>query len=297
MASKETESLEKLNREIETYLKEKQEAEPLFRFFGDLFRLQERYGERIKPHRSWSREQARKLLLQGCWLLKDAPPVIDPGLFRSILGEIVEAVIRHFPGAEPLREIMRRPELREEGLPQFLAGIELNVRELEKQVCQWEWADDGPVESSLAAHAFREALATFYIALAAAVRKEVDLALWSEGRCPVCGQDPGMAMLNADGARILRCSLCRTSWPFPRLECPFCRNRDPQRLGYFYADEYPGRRVQFCERCKSYLKTAVVKEIGREVILELEDIYTLELDHLALREGYREGRDLALLQE
>ena len=289
--------LEKLNREIEIYLKEKQEAEPLFRFSGELFRLQERYAGQIKPHRSWSREQARELFLQGCYLLKDAPPAIAPGLFRSILGEIVEAVIRHFPRAEPLRKIMRQPELTETRLPQFLAGSNLlDSRELEKQVRAWGWEGDEPVESSLAAGTVKDALAPFYIALAAAVREEIDLALWGEGFCPVCGQDPGMALLNDEGARILHCSFCRTCWQFPRLECPFCRNRDPQRLGYFYADEYPGRRVQVCERCKSYLKTAVVKEIGREVILELEDIFTLELDHLARREGYRAGRDLALLQ-
>ncbi|HPU01183.1 MAG: formate dehydrogenase accessory protein FdhE [Firmicutes bacterium] len=289
---------EKLNREIEIYLKEKQEAAPLFRLYADLFQLQERYAGQAKPHLSWSREQARELLLQGHYLLKGRSPGIDPVLFRKVLGEIVETVIRHFPRAEALRKIMRQPELAESELPRFLSRVDLrDSAALEGQLRRWGWKDDGAAGSSLAAYVLREALATFYLALAAAVREEVNLALWSEGNCPLCGLDPAMAMLNAEGARFLRCSFCRTTWPFPRLECPFCRNKDPQRLGFFYADEYPGRRVQFCERCKSYLKTAVVKEIGREVILELEDIYTLELDHLARREGYRPGRDLALLQE
>ncbi len=298
MAPKEMVSLEKLNREIEIYLKEKQDAEPLFRFYRELFRLQWRYGGQIKLDRTWSREQARELFSQGCYLLKDGPPGIAPGLFRSVLGEIVDVFGSVFPQAKALRKIMQQPELTENRLPQFLAGSKLpDSRELEKQVRAWGWEDEGPVDSSLVAGTLRDALASFYIAFAAAVREEINLALWSEGCCPVCGQNPGMALLNAEGARILQCSFCRTAWQFPRLECPFCRNRDPQRLRYFYADDYPGRRVQVCERCKNYLKTAVVKEIGREVILELEDIFTLELDHLARREGYRAGRDLAVLQQ
>ena len=40
---------EKLNREIEIYLKEKQEAAPLFRLYADLFQLQERYAGQAKP--------------------------------------------------------------------------------------------------------------------------------------------------------------------------------------------------------------------------------------------------------
>ena len=56
-----------------------------------------------------------------------------------------------------------------------------------------------------------------------------------------------------------------------------------------------GRRVQLCDCCKCYLKTTVEKEINREVILELENLFTFKLDYLADREGYRPGDDLALL--
>ena len=50
-----------------------------------------------------------------------------------------------------------------------------------------------------------------------------------------------------------------------------------------------------CECCRGYLKTAVVKEIGHEVILEIDNILTLQLDSLAWKEGYRPGEELALL--
>lgn len=293
MVPKETAIPEKLKREIEIYLKEKHDAEPLFRLYQEVFRLQQCYRGQIKHNRSWSREQSRELLLQGRYLLKDAALSVDPGLFRAILGEIIETFVRLFPQAEPLRKIMQQPELTENRLSQFLTK---SSGDLEKHFRERGWQEDAFAGPALAAAAVTEALASFYISLAEEVREELDLALWSEGCCPVCGRQPAMAMLNREGARILECRFCYTRWQFPRMECPFCRNRDPQRLRYFYTDDYPGRRVQLCERCKSYLKTVVVKEIGREVILELENIFTSELDHLALREGYRAGGDLVVLR-
>jgi FdhE protein len=140
------------------------------------------------------------------------------------------------------------------------------------------------------------ALTPFYVAVAQSTSEQTDFSLWREGFCPVCGQKPGMAKLrDEDGARILECWLCHTQWQFARLECPFCHNQEFDGLHFFYTDEYPGRRVQLCERCKSYLKTVVVKEVGRNVILELDNIYTIQLDILARREGYRPGEDLAVL--
>lgn len=288
---------ERLDREIGLYLRDKKETEPLLRLYRELFQVRCRYSGQIKNDCSSSRERSRQLFREGRYLLSEASLSIDPGLFRTILGEIVEVFVGIFPQAEPLRKIMEQPELAESRLPLFLTGSKLlDSRELEKQVRAWGWKEEGPVDSSLVAGTLRDALAPFYISFAEAVREEIDLALWSEGCCPVCGQNPGMAMLNEEGARILECRFCCTRWQFARLECPFCRNRDPQLLRYFYADVYPGRRVQVCERCKSYLKTVVVKEVGREVILDLEDIFTIELDHVARREGFRAGGDLAVLR-
>lgn len=66
-------------------------------------------------------------------------------------------------------------------------------------------------------------------------------------------------------------------------------------MKHFYTEEYRGYRVQLCDRCKNYLKTVVEKEFEYKVVLELANVFTIELDHLARREGYRPGGDLALL--
>ena len=54
---------------------------------------------------------------------------------------------------------------------------------------------------------------------------------WKEGHCPVCGSRAGMAELSGDeGKRRLSCSACFFRWPYPRIQCPYCGNADPETL-------------------------------------------------------------------
>ncbi|MBS4023883.1 MAG: formate dehydrogenase accessory protein FdhE [Dethiobacter sp.] len=118
--------------------------------------------------------------------------------------------------------------------------------------------------------------------------KKHDFRLWSGGKCPVCGQKPILAMLSkGNGARLLECGLCHTRWEFYRLVCPDCGNKDQNTLGFFYLPSQQYRRVYVCKRCKYYLKTTVLRELGREIIPELENVATFYLDYLAHKEGYK----------
>ena len=73
----------------------------------------------------------------------------------------------------------------------------------------------------------------FLSAYSEALLPAIDLESWRRGYCPVCGGKPDFAFLGRErGARWLVCPRCQTSWPFQRLECPFCRTTD-QRGGTF----------------------------------------------------------------
>ena len=94
-----------------------------------------------------------------------------------------------------------------------------------------------------------------------------------------------------DGRRRLACGLCGTRWRFPRLECPFCRNRNHEKLGFLEV-EGPGNvtegyRVDVCEACGRYIKTLDRRSLVKTVTLELADVLTPELDEAALERGYR----------
>ncbi len=113
---------------------------------------------------------------------------------------------------------------------------------------------------------------------------------WKEGYCPVCGSRAGMAELSGDeGKRWLSCSACFFRWPYPRIQCPYCGNSDPETLSYFTAGDGP-TRVGVCRKCSRYLKTRDARLGNADVPLEAEDLATLHLDLLAGKEGFERGK-------
>lgn len=113
---------------------------------------------------------------------------------------------------------------------------------------------------------------------------------WHEGYCPVCGSRAGMAELaGEEGRRSLCCSACHFTWPFPRITCPYCGNAEAGSLSYLEAGEGP-TRVDVCHKCSRYLKTRDSRQGRADVPLEVEDLVTIHLDLLALREGFERGK-------
>ncbi len=113
---------------------------------------------------------------------------------------------------------------------------------------------------------------------------------WKLGHCPVCGHNAIFATLSEreNGKRYLICPLCETKWPFNRVACPYCLEKDPEKLGYFKVEEEKQYRVNFCLTCKGYIKTCDERSgsLLTDNIL-LEDAKTSYLDHLAQKEGFK----------
>ncbi len=113
---------------------------------------------------------------------------------------------------------------------------------------------------------------------------------WKQGVCPVCGGRAGMGEIaGEEGNRFLHCSGCSYRWPFPRIGCPYCDNRDPESLDYFEAGEEP-TRVDVCRKCARYLKTRDSRRGHADLPLEIEDLATLHLELLAAKEGFERGK-------
>ena len=289
-----------MQTEVERYRREEQPGRELLSLYEDVYAVWYRYFDRIgypEAVMKDTEEVLRERFRRGRYMLEGRSLPVDPVLFREVLAELAGAVSPRCPeGANP-RAILKREELHPGRAGAFLARVAAwSSTQLQDYLRERGWEAGAGMSAEVLGFLILNALTPFYIRYAETVAPVAPVALWTEGYCPVCGQKPLMARLRReDGARFLECRLCHTQWQFPRLECPFCRNRDFAQQQHFYADEYPGRRVQLCECCKSYLKTAVEKEIGYTVLLELENLITLQLDSLARREGYRPGEDLALL--
>jgi FdhE protein len=112
-----------------------------------------------------------------------------------------------------------------------------------------------------------------------------DPETWLKGSCPVCGGKPTLALLEKEnGRRYLYCGLCEVKWRFRRLGCPYCHSDESH---FFTVEGMEKYRVYYCEKCHGYIKTIDEGKMGGAALdLFWEDVNTVQLDILAMREGY-----------
>jgi hypothetical protein len=96
---------------------------------------------------------------------------------------------------------------------------------------------------------------------------------WRGNRCPVCGGSPYHGYLDPESRRkTLICGKCFCPWTAPRLQCPFCDNTLQEQLGYYYQEQAPRERIDYCTACRSLLPVTLESESARPFPLH---------DHLA----------------
>jgi hypothetical protein len=84
---------------------------------------------------------------------------------------------------------------------------------------------------------------------------------WRRNRCPVCGGSPYHGYLDPESRRrTLICGKCFCPWTAPRLQCPFCDNTLQEQLGYFYQEQAPRERIDYCTACRSVLPITLASE-------------------------------------
>jgi len=106
--------------------------------------------------------------------------------------------------------------------------------------------------------------------------------------CPWRGHKPQVAILRPEGygaKRSLECALCSSEWPFPRVECPACGERDFEKLAVYTAPEFEHIRIDACESCGRYLKTVDLSKNGRAVPV-VDELAAVPLDLWAAEQGY-----------
>ncbi|BCJ86374.1 formate dehydrogenase accessory protein FdhE [Effusibacillus dendaii] len=123
--------------------------------------------------------------------------------------------------------------------------------------------------------------------------KSFMLESWSEGFCPVCGDQAALGEIrDSERFRYLRCMSCGSDWPFRRIKCPVCDNHDHEKLeSFLIEDEKTGGtwQVDVCEECKSYLKVSHKLQPSEPEMLILDDLSTTHLDMFAVEQGYYKG--------
>lgn len=119
------------------------------------------------------------------------------------------------------------------------------------------------------------------------LKGQFNAGLWRENYCPVCGWEPGLAIITGENNQtLLHCTMCDTDWPLKSLACPCCLNEDHETLRYLAVESDELYRVNVCEKCKGYIKTVNEGKFITRPNYFLVDVSTLHLDMLAEREGY-----------
>ena len=255
------------------------ELSALLDFYYDLYELQFEAKADLDPPQTRDDMASHWRLEGGIPQLTFDQLQVEAGTFAGLVAQTTQVLERHNPSwefeempAEALVELAREILKTWETLTS--PGSELETE---------EGGDPSPVHPTDLAVGF--ALAPYLYRASDVILPKLNLELWTQGYCPVCGGRPNLALLEAKrGARRLLCSRCNSLWPYSRVGCPFCKSKEKQD---YYPSEDGVYRLYVCPDCHRYIKTVDLRELHREVYPLVERLLTVGMDLVAQEEGYR----------
>ncbi len=120
------------------------------------------------------------------------------------------------------------------------------------------------------------------------ITRKVDasfLDVWWQTSCPVCGRNPIVARFR-NRKRYLTCTFCGAEYLSDQFVCVHCGNKDPHALRYLVTQKQPAFEINFCTKCKHYIKVIHEARLKEPVPKGLEDVVTLDLDLAAQKAGF-----------
>ena len=199
---------------------------------------------------------------------------IEPEPFARLVEQIGAVLVRHNPAGETDRHEQPAPSEEMVALARqvFETWDTLTAPKLDAKYEPGAHAE--PDHLPMLAVGF--ALAPYLQRAAELILPCLDLSLWAEGFCPICGGQPNLALLEQSrGARQLFCSRCDGSWIYRRIGCPFCGSEGKQT---YYPSQDGAHRLYVCPDCHRYLKTADLREIHRPVYPQVERLILVGMD-------------------
>lgn len=194
-------------------------------------------------------------------------------------------------------DLMRRHDALEEDDYQNLQRFTRESGALEPVVMRWYNAaaragqqppsavNDPAVPDSID-RVLTPAMQPFLARCAEAILPLIKLDAWTSGHCPLCGDEPELAVITPLAERFLICGRCTARWKYDPIACPFCGNSDRSRITSF-ASRDGIYRLYACDICLRYLKAYDGRNAARQVMVPVDSVATLPLDAAAIQRGYR----------
>jgi FdhE protein len=115
---------------------------------------------------------------------------------------------------------------------------------------------------------------------------------WSHGYCAVCGAWPAFAEVRGlERERRARCGRCAFEWRFDVLRCPYCGEREHDKLSGLIIEGDETRRIDTCRSCGGYLKSLATLMAVPDDRVAVRDVETVELDLIAADRGFSRPAD------
>ena len=184
-------------------------------------------------------------------------------------------------------DLLRRFELVDAPLHARLHHLMRDGHTLEPAVTAWfEAATCGkPADDEEIGEVFARGLRPFLARSAEVWGPRLDLSRWGRGACPLCGGQPELGILLADGDRWLVCERCTVRWPLPPERCPWCGEDRPDHRTTLSTTD--GRyQLGACDTCRRYLKSCDERHLGRPTLPWVDSVATMPLDAAAMQRGY-----------
>jgi len=266
---------------LATHFPNLEDAIRLYKTIGTLLEAADLSAEPV----SLAPDQAGEKLARGVSLLQDVELRLNDEEARRLLLDLVHAVENTI---ENIRNISKdlRQALEEEKLEisRLMAAVAAQDQDAVRSLVQPLGLDSGFVWT-LTSQVFKTALHSWCRQLSPLLERTA----WDRSVCPICGSLPVFAELQGNHQhKHLRCGRCGADWPARRLHCLYCGNEDHRTLGVLFEESrHDTQRVEFCERCRSYLKVIVSFAPSPPEHLSILDLATIHMNYLAEERGYR----------
>ena len=206
---------------------------------------------------------------------------LDPAIFNlkamsKVAKEIVEVFSEHSVADNGQERVLGYFSAEKENLAKLLeATLKEDISSIEKV------AEELSIKPSFLLYITSTLIQPFLQEVA----RKIDVSQldsWWQSTCPVCGRQPAVAKIR-QRKRYLACTFCGTEYLSDRFVCVNCGNKDPYTLRYLAVDADPALQIDFCDKCRHYIKVIDELKLGEPIPKGLEDIMTLNLDILAER--------------
>ncbi len=282
---------EEIKKQTEELMAEKKVSPEYLNLFCELYTAEYKQEQKLllkDLYPQLSKEELRRRLADEQPAIAAERLDISETALSRFLTEIGKVLAKHTGSGQALTS----------RLDEAARGGKISLRELVKAVVS---DDQDFIEKSAGVTGIdKEELAFVGMSLARPVMRRIARSVETKiqisditgDRCPVCGGAPVMARIKEDdGKRVVECSVCGAEWTAKRVRCLACGNEEEGTLGYIFI-ENDSRRIDKCEKCHGYIKTADERKNAavksRDLIVE--DAATLYLDMLAEQKGYHSAR-------